>query len=354
MMKKFKSKLFIWFVFLLNATIQVQTSYVIKATTMTRAQHQYYVDKHNEERSKVEPPATNMLRMSFDQDLADFAERYSRRCRYEHNPVKKVNNEFTEVGEDLYFSTSIRQNFTEVFRIAIELWCDEAKYYSYNTSLCTNNHVCGHYTQVVWAENYLIGCAITSCGNTTVEGQIRPRGQLIVCNYAPGGNYYGEQPYKTGRTCSECSKPNGCLCARSPQENTSTKLPKITSTSTVKPSSADQPTKSIPRTSSTSTVKPSSADQPTKSIPRTSSTSTVKPSSADQPTKSIPRTPTTATKNIKETKSKTLKEKSFSSNSTNNGTANGCKVSKAAFDLVCVFILFSTFQFCSFFEIFLL
>ena len=44
---------------------------------------------------------------------------------------------------------------------------------------------CGHYTQVVWANTLSVGCGVAVC----------PTGTIVVCNYAPPGNYVGEKPY---------------------------------------------------------------------------------------------------------------------------------------------------------------
>ncbi|XP_062868802.1 GLIPR1-like protein 1, partial [Trichomycterus rosablanca] len=71
------------------------------------------------------------------------------------------------------------------------------------TLKCTD--VCGHYTQVVWAESYKVGCAVVDCpgGVRNTDFSHRP-GAIFICNYATAGNYQGVPPYKRGPACSQC------------------------------------------------------------------------------------------------------------------------------------------------------
>uniref|UniRef100_A0A8C6RNX8 SCP domain-containing protein n=1 Tax=Nannospalax galili TaxID=1026970 RepID=A0A8C6RNX8_NANGA len=69
----------------------------------------------------------------------------------------------------------------------------------FNTRKCKK--VCGHYTQVVWADSYKVGCAVQFC----------PRdGAHFICNYGPAGNY-PTWPYERGAVCSDCPKDDMCL-----------------------------------------------------------------------------------------------------------------------------------------------
>lgn len=70
----------------------------------------------------------------------------------------------------------------------------------------------GHYTQVLWASSYKVGCGYTSAAGT-------------VCNYSPGGNYIGQAPFLVGEACSECpgTHPycNDGLCSKIDTSNCS-------------------------------------------------------------------------------------------------------------------------------------
>ncbi|WOL13385.1 pathogenesis-related protein PRB1-3-like [Canna indica] len=69
---------------------------------------------------------------------------------------------------------------------AVSSWVSEQQYYDYNSNTCADGHVCGHYTQVVWANSVKLGCARVVCNNG---------GVFITCNYDPPGNFVGDRPY---------------------------------------------------------------------------------------------------------------------------------------------------------------
>ena len=52
-----------------------------------------------------------------------------------------------------------------------------------------NSNGCGHYTQVVWRNTQLLGCAYSTCQDARFTYEI------WVCNYDPPGNFVGQAPY---------------------------------------------------------------------------------------------------------------------------------------------------------------
>lgn len=70
---------------------------------------------------------------------------------------------------------------------AAQGWIDEAQYYDHDTNRCTSGQICGHYTQMVWADTTDVGCAVARTENKKRE--------VWVCHYAPGGNVVGQRPY---------------------------------------------------------------------------------------------------------------------------------------------------------------
>ncbi|KAI8790525.1 glioma pathogenesis-related protein 1 [Biomphalaria glabrata] len=153
---------------------------------------------HNTLRAKES--SSNMIRMSWNSDLEKLAQDYSGKCVFEHS-TKQYRGDvggFNYIGENLYAITG-SFNVTS----PVQMWWDEFKYYNFNTMYCEPSQMCGHYTQVVWAESYALGCGVKYC--PVLKGTNFPRGGYnVVCHYGPGGNYQGEQPYKKGRACSEC------------------------------------------------------------------------------------------------------------------------------------------------------
>ncbi|NWS23886.1 GLIP1 protein, partial [Polioptila caerulea] len=154
---------------------------------------------HNELRSRVDPPASNMLYMSWDPDLAKTAKAWAKKCMFKHNvhlkERGKVHPRFSFAGENIW--TGSVSVFT--VRVALNSWYNELEFYDYGTKSCSK--VCGHYTQVVWATSYKVGCAVQFC---PVVAYISIRNAAhFVCNYGPPGNY-PVRPYKTGEACSQC------------------------------------------------------------------------------------------------------------------------------------------------------
>lgn len=165
------------------------------------------VKSHNRNRSNVRPPASNMRYMTWDAALAITARAWARMCVFKHNiylrEVKKVHPNFDSVGENLWTGYP-----PQTFSVgnAMKSWVDkELQHYDYNRHYCIPGKMCGHYTQVVWADSYKVGCAVHLCPDG-VKGFKEGRACAhFVCNYSPGGNYAGVKPYRSGQTCSECS-----------------------------------------------------------------------------------------------------------------------------------------------------
>ncbi|XP_028849896.1 GLIPR1-like protein 1 [Denticeps clupeoides] len=149
------------------------------------------VDQHNVFRSQVDPTATYMRKMKWDENLKVVAEQYAAKCVWDHNP------DLEDTGENLY-ATNGAFDPTK----AITEWYNEHKFYDYDYNNCTDGEMCGHYTQVVWADTYRVGCATYLCEK--LQGLAVEKSTLFVCNYYPAGNFIGEKPYENGDSCSKC------------------------------------------------------------------------------------------------------------------------------------------------------
>ncbi len=89
---------------------------------------------------------------------------------HSHNPA---------FGENLFEITGGRATPAQV----VNDWAGEVKDYNYKLNSC--HGVCGHYTQIVWADTKEVGCAVARRG---------PR-EVWVCEYSPPGNWVGRKPY---------------------------------------------------------------------------------------------------------------------------------------------------------------
>ncbi|ELW66112.1 Peptidase inhibitor 16 [Tupaia chinensis] len=156
------------------------------------------VELHNLYRAQVTPPASNMLQMSWDDELAAFAKAYAQQCVWGHN------KERGRRGENLF---AITDEGVDV-HLAMEEWHHEREHYNLSAAACDPGQVCGHYTQVVWAKTERIGCGSHFCEK--LQGVEETNIELLVCNYEPPGNVRGRKPYEEGTPCSQC--PSGYSC----------------------------------------------------------------------------------------------------------------------------------------------
>ena len=160
------------------------------AAQLTQAEKDQIVDAHNYYRRSVQPGAADMKLMEWSDCLEQVAEDYLSDCPgFKHNYKRTSNAKDLAcqpsgyVGENLFWTSASITNVS----LPIENWNNEHKYYDINSKSCAK--VCGHYTQVVWANTYKVGCAKVFCSSGL-------RGTYFLCNYSPSGNYRGQAPYK--------------------------------------------------------------------------------------------------------------------------------------------------------------
>jgi hypothetical protein len=142
---------------------------------------QAFIGAHNTYRNNVNPPATNMMPIQWSDDLATSAGQWAAKCVWAHS--QKPN-----VGENLYAS-SVRTPNVSIYDPSepVNSWGNEKTNFDYNTNTCAQGQVCGHYTQVVWANSNNVGCAVQDC--PSISGIGWPNGGTIaVCQYSPPGN----------------------------------------------------------------------------------------------------------------------------------------------------------------------
>lgn len=158
---------------------------------LSEEQEELLVELHNYYRGQVSPSASAMLPLKWDTNLKLVAEGYAAKCIWNHNP------ELEETGENLFAGTGPLD-----LRSALEKWFLEHLDYDFQNNSCDEEKMCGHYTQMVWADTHRVGCAFHLCD--TMEGLDWDRVSFLVCNYYPAGNYEGERPYVEGDWCSRC------------------------------------------------------------------------------------------------------------------------------------------------------
>lgn len=162
---------------------------------------QRIVDIHNEKRNKIAigiqdgklnklPFATNMLKMYWSHQLAEKAQEWANNCKFEHSDLmtRKISN--YPVGENLaleyrnYFHPGMN------WQRAIDVWwAQQAEFISTGASVDhfekKNLDKIGAFTQMIWANSYMVGCGFAQFREENVFSN------LYVCHYAPIGNIVG-------------------------------------------------------------------------------------------------------------------------------------------------------------------
>ncbi|XP_059607622.1 venom allergen 5-like [Phlebotomus argentipes] len=165
-------------------------------TGVTEHEKHQILETHNRLRQSVamgqvrgQPGAQNMMEMKWDNELAAKAQQWASECTFEHDPSRYLNR-FT-MGQNLaiMWSTEPLGEHEGDFPSRIQNWFNEVRDYGWGSSWSPKT---GHYSQLVWGETNLVGCGFSEY----YDGY--KYNKLWVCNYGPGGNVVGVDPYSTG------------------------------------------------------------------------------------------------------------------------------------------------------------
>ncbi|KAG8183821.1 hypothetical protein JTE90_025705 [Oedothorax gibbosus] len=154
---------------------------------------------HNYFRSIVDPPAADMLELSWHEEAASDAQRWSEACQLllHDNVTGRWTDDFGSCGQNIFVA-----NVQVPWFFAIKVWFMERQNFTYGEDL-NNANVVGHYTQMVWYSTHKVGCGFNYC---PVNNITKFPYFSYVCNYCPIGNYPErfDRPYTNGTACSEC------------------------------------------------------------------------------------------------------------------------------------------------------
>ncbi|WP_237059375.1 CAP domain-containing protein [Microbulbifer sediminum] len=114
------------------------------------------------------------------------------------------NPHYRHIGENLAVFSSTRPDIFPVgegaIRRAVDYWRSEAGDYRFRP-FTSRGPVVGHYTQLVWNATEVFDSAGNRLPKAVGCGSYQCRSgkwykTYIACNYAPGGNYKGQLPYR--------------------------------------------------------------------------------------------------------------------------------------------------------------
>eukprot|EP00105_Crassostrea_gigas_P028320 XP_011449940.1 PREDICTED: uncharacterized protein LOC105344061 isoform X1 [Crassostrea gigas] len=165
---------------------------------MTEVDKQAVLDQHNRLRGGVNPPATDLVKLKWDERLAAVAQKWANQCEAGHDKERNV----PSIG------MSIGQNVAGGYRSweqAVQMWWDEIDMWTYGVD--PDSYLgpggwkkIGHFTQMAQNGTYLVGCGYAVCDGSQFT-------RYYVCDYAAGQSNLAA-PYTSGRRCSKC--PNFC------------------------------------------------------------------------------------------------------------------------------------------------
>ncbi|XP_072042763.1 GLIPR1-like protein 1 [Amphiura filiformis] len=166
----------------------------------TQAEKDAILNRHNELRGQVSPPAQDMKYMYWDDNEANEAEQWAAACTAGHN----------RGGQNMWGNSGSLGSPPGGVR-ATNGWHFEYNWYNHDANSCSA--ICGHYTQVVWSTTNKVGCGAAFCPKVvdSYTGKTHSNWWIVICNYSPGGNN-GRRPYTKGPSCEGCEPGESAWC----------------------------------------------------------------------------------------------------------------------------------------------
>ncbi|XP_054826645.1 serotriflin-like [Eublepharis macularius] len=157
---------------------------------------QEIVDRHNEIRRNVEPTASNMLKMIWNETIGVSSRKWADQCQPASSPMEDRTFDGVLCGQSIFQSNQV-VSWLEV----INYWYGQRHVFKYGVGALDPLKSIYGYTQAVWYRSYQIGCAVSYC-------LLNEYSFHYVCQYCPTGNIAHQvaTPYKEGPSCGDCPK----------------------------------------------------------------------------------------------------------------------------------------------------
>ncbi|XP_044274933.1 serotriflin-like [Varanus komodoensis] len=152
----------------------------------------------NSIRRNVTPPASNMLKMKWSKKASENAKKWVSQCRFRNSPQEARTTSDFACGESLA-QIKIAMSWSKV----IATWISTKTYFKYGIGPTDPKKNIYTYTQIVWYNSHMVGCALAYCPQNTFSF-------MYACHFCPGGNNQEKitTPYKEGPSCADC--PQHC------------------------------------------------------------------------------------------------------------------------------------------------
>ena len=185
---------------------------------MTSDEKKKIISTHNKLRNQIAlqtnvigpklPYASNMIQMYYSESIGEKAQEWANKCIFKHSSKEFRKQPQFKTGENIYKISFIGGKPEKNWQKAIEAWYSEIKDFKGKSinSFQAGTPATGHFTQVIWAYSYLIGCGFASYSENT--GSVT---HLHVCQYGGVGNIVGYPIYK-GSNNQGCNCPGELAC----------------------------------------------------------------------------------------------------------------------------------------------
>ena len=144
---------------------------------------QAIVESHNRFRAKhCAPP------LKWSKRIASTAQSWANKLK--KRGCSLVHSGNPSLGENIFFGGPPG---AIDLKTAVDAWYEEIENFNFKSPGFSTDT--GHFTQVVWRDTVEIGCGAAVC----------PEGDILVCNYSPGGNVQGQYKDNVSRATT-CAK----------------------------------------------------------------------------------------------------------------------------------------------------
>ncbi|XP_060073743.1 uncharacterized protein LOC132553510 [Ylistrum balloti] len=176
----------------------------VRVSGVSEVDKKMITDLHNDYRSKVEPPATDLVTLKWDERLASVAQKWANQCKAGHDKMRKIPSIGLSVGQNV-------AGGYKTWEEAVFHWYDEIRMWRYGID--PDSYLgfggwrkIGHFTQIVNNATFLVGCGYAECRRSQYT-------RYYVCDYAAGQSnlafpYTAARPGTGEGRCSAC--PNTC------------------------------------------------------------------------------------------------------------------------------------------------
>lgn len=176
---------------------------LLRSGGVTKAQQVHIVDLHNQLRAWVAggfqsglPAAANMRALTWDDELATVAQRWADQCTDGHDKERSVSRFHVGQNVALVWTYDFEDDLHDEpdWDSQVYAWYNEATEFHFKSASISPfsfSKKLGHFTQLVWADTYKIGC-----GYAYYRQAVRGLTKIYVCNYGPGGNIIGGAMYE--------------------------------------------------------------------------------------------------------------------------------------------------------------